>query len=315
MLVSIIQSAIRFSTVFLFGSTGETLMEKSGQLNLGIPGIMCIGVVGGGIGVNMCMQASNPSAFLVVLVGIIFSFIFAGLAGGLYGLFTITLKCNQNVTGLTLTTFGAGVMSFWGSSLGKSGITFYQPSNFFTKLFSNYEALGDFGKLFLSYGPLVYLAIFVAIVMAIFLNKTRAGLHLRAVGENPGAADAAGISVTKYRYASAIVGGGIAGIGGLFYLMDQMKGSIEYTMDQMGWIAVALVIFSVWKPARGVLGSIIFGLLYILPNYYTFGIPRDIIKMLPYVVTLIVLIIISIRDKKESQPPAALGLSYFREER
>lgn len=314
-MINIIASAIRFSTVFLYGSTGETLIEKSGQLNLGIPGIMCIGLVGGGTALKFCILNGITSPIIVFLLSVLCAMLFAGLAGALFGLFTITLKCNQNVTGLTITTFGIGILEFWGIEFGKTAISFQPLVSIFQTVFPNSEKLGAFGKLFLSYGPLVYLAIFIAVLMAIFLNKTKPGLHLRAVGENPGAADATGISVTKYRYFAAVIGAGIAGIGGLFFLIDYMRGAIEYVVDQMGWIAVALVIFSVWKPARGILGSIFFGFLYVLPNYYTFGIPKDIIMTIPYVVTLIVLIAISIKDSKESQPPAALGLSYFREER
>ena len=150
------------------------------------------------------------------------------------------------------------------------------------------------------------------------LKKTRVGLHLRAVGENPATADAAGISVTKYKYVATCVGSIIAGLGGLFYIMDYAYGVWSNNgFGDRGWLAVALVIFSMWKPDISIIGSFIFGALLIVQNY----IPnlsmsaQELIKMLPYVVTIVVLVIVSTRNKKENQPPASLGLAYFREDR
>ena len=161
------------------------------------------------------------------------------------------------------------------------------------------------------------MAIAIAIITAIILRKTRVGLNLRAVGENPATADAAGISVGKYRYLATMIGSGIAGLGGLFYIMDNLGGNIEYGIDTFGWMAVALVIFSIWKPTLCILGSIVFAILYLAPSAITtlsFS-DRELIKLLPYLFTVVVLLITSIINKRETQPPAALGLSYFREER
>ena len=310
-IISFLSGAVSLGTVFLFGSTGETLTEKSGHLNLGIPGIMCFGELGGCIGVSMVGSVT----FLTVIVAMLCSFIFAGFLGAIYSVLTVTFRTNQNVTGLTITTFGVGAAYFFGPRVDDSAFA-YASSEHFTHLFGFYKDLGWFGELFLSYGVLVYLAIIIAVLASLFLSKSKTGLHLRAVGESPATADAAGINVTAYRYITTVVGSGIAGLGGLFYIMDYLGGSWEPTIDAMGWLAIALVIFTVWRPSFGILGSILFGALYILVNYI--GVPQmyqDLFKMLPYLVTIVVLIFTSIFGSKNVQPPAALGLNYFREDR
>ena len=310
-IISFLSGAVRIGTVFLFGSTGETLTEKSGHLNLGIPGIMCFGALGGCIGVSMVGSVT----FLTVIVAMLCSFIFAGFLGAIYSVLTVSLRANQNVTGLTITTFGVGLTNFFGPRV-KDSAFFTASRDHFTHLFGFYKSLGYFGELFLSYGVLVYVSIIVAILVSLFLGKTKRGLHLRAVGESPATADAAGINVMNYRYFSTIIGSGIAGLGGLFYIMDFLGGSWEYTIDAMGWLSIALVIFTVWRPSLGILGSILFGALYILAYYI--AVPTtyiNLLKMIPYLVTIIVLIFTSIFGSKNVQPPAALGLNYFREDR
>ena len=315
LVANIFSQAIRFGTVFLLGSTGETIIEKSGHLNLGIPGIMCMGAIGGCIGAKMA-QTAGMSVFLIVLMAIGFAMLFGAILGMVYGFFTITLRCNQNVTGLILTTLGAGVLSYWSASL-EAG-QFSRVSLNFTKPMLGKVGADWFSTIFLSHGVLVYVAIFIAIIVAFVLKRTRVGLSLNAVGENPAAADAAGINVTKYKYVACLVGSMIAGIGGAFYYLDCTRGSIEPgVIDAMGWLSVALVIFTLWRPGIEILGSFIFGLLYILPSYIT-GIDlatQEFLKIIPYAVTALVLIVISLFNKKETQPPAALGLTYFREER
>lgn len=313
-----LQRAIRFSTIFLFGATGEIITEKSGHLNLGIPGIMCIGAVGGVIGESAYIKSlsdiSQINGAAAVIIPIITAMIFAGLAGLLFSFMTVTLRCNQNVTGLTITTFGIGFNSFYMSRIDRTD--FNIASSFFTKCFPGAGEAGWFGQMFLSYGTLVYLAIFIAIIAAIVFKKTRVGLNLRAIGENAATADAAGLNVSKYRYIATILGSAIAGLGGLFFIMDYLGGNVEYNIDAYGWLSVALVIFSMWKPGWGILGSILFGILYIAPNYLNVSFSQaELVNLIPYVVTIIVLIVTSIINKRETQPPAALGLSYFREER
>ena len=189
---------------------------------------------------------------------------------------------------------------------------------FTAKLFPDFLSnIPIIGKLLFSYNFMIYLSIAIAIGMTWMLNRSRVGLNLRSVGEDPATADAAGISVTAYQYAATCLGGGICGLGGLYFTMVSGSGNwAADAMDGKGWLAVALVIFALWKPLRAVWGSVLFGALMIMYMRVTqLGIPTEIYKILPYVVTVIVLISISIRQKRESQPPASLGNAYFREER
>lgn len=315
-----LHSSIRFSTIFLFGSTGETITERSGHLNLGTPGTMCIGALGGVIGVRMYLNSiaatGQINGFLAVFIPILFTLLFGGVAGLLYGFFTVTLRCNQNVTGLTLTTFGIGLANFIGSSINSE--RFSEVSAYFRMGFVKDVEMNVFETVFLSYGALVYLAIILALIVSVVIRRTRLGLSLRAVGENPATADAAGINVTGYRYVATIIGSAISALGGLFYIMDYIGGNWQYAIDAFGWLAVALVIFTVWQPDIGILGAILFGALYVAPNYIntgTKGYIKELIKMCPYVMTILVLIATSILGSKKAQPPASLGLNYFREER
>lgn len=326
-LITFIQRAIMQGIPLLYGSTGEILTEKSGNLNLGIPGIMYVGGISGVIGAFLyeeSMGANDLNPFLAVLIPLLCTIIGSLLTGLIYCFLTVTLRANQNVTGLAITTFGVGFGNFFGSSLVKitgsdiPSVALTRTSAFFTKKLPIASTTGWFGKIFLDYGFLTYAAIVIALLVAFFLKKKRGGLHLRAVGENPATADAAGIDVSKSKYLATSIGSVIAGIGGLFYVMDYANGvwSNEGFGDR-GWLAIALVIFAIWKPDFGILGSILFGGLYIV---YLF-IPglkmstQELFKMLPYIVTIIVLVIVSVRKKREDQPPASLGLSYFREDR
>lgn len=325
MIATIIQRAVMQGTPLLLGSTGEILTEKSGHLNLGIPGIMYVGAISGVAGAFLYEQGvASINPLLAVLIPFFCAIVGSALMGLIYCFLTVTLRANQNVTGLALTTFGIGIGNFFGGSLIKlvdsdvPSIALSRTSTAFKTQLPFADNLGWFGDIFLSYGFLVYLAIIIAIVSSYILNKTRVGLHLRAVGENPGTADAAGINVTKYKYLTTCIGSAIAGLGGLYYVMDYANGVWSNNgFGDRGWLSIALVIFSVWRPSISILGSILFGFLYVIPTY----IPdisvsaKKLFEMLPYVVTVIVLVITSMRDKKENQPPAALGLPYFREER
>ena len=175
------------------------------------------------------------------------------------------------------------------------------------------------GKLFLSYGFLAYVAVIIALICSYILRRTRIGLQLRAVGESPSTADAAGINVNRYKYVATCVGSMIAGLGGLYYIMDYACGVWSNdAFGDRGWLAIALVIFTIWRPNVGIFSSILFGGLYILYLYIPTGTNfavKELFKMLPYIATVIVLIVVSLRRKREDQPPAHLGLPYFREER
>ena len=308
--------SINLAAVFIFGSTGESITEKSGHLNMGIPGIACLGFCGSVLGANIYLNSGIDNAFLAFFIIIFFAILVSGFGGLIFAFFTVTLKCNQTVTGLTLTTFGVGLNTFIVSTIGDnpgySNISFKYFQHIFPESF--YGA-NDFARLFFSYGFLFYLAIILAVSATIFLKKTRIGLNLRACGENPSVADAAGINVTRYRYLAITIGAMIAGLSGTFLFMNHFKGALEYDISSYGWLAVALVIFAMWNPSLSILGSIIFSLFYCAPAYFNFGTYGKLATALPYLITIIVLIITSIVNKKETQGPAALGLTYFREDR
>ena len=331
--LTFIPRAIMQGIPLLYGSTGETLTEKSGNLNLGIPGIMYVGAISGVIGAFFYESSVSPETFnglLAVLITLLATLLGSLLMGLLYCFLTVTLRANQNVTGLAMTTFGVGFGNFFGGSLIKlsgNSMPYLALTNtslaFQTKL-PGADTTGWFGQLFLSYGFLAYLAVILSLIAAYVLKRTRIGLHLRAVGENPATADAAGISVNRYKYAATwyaatCIGSMIAGLGGLYYVMDYAGGIwSNNAFGDRGWLAIALVIFTIWRPNLGIISSFLFGGLYILHMYIPTGTNlaiKELYKMAPYVVTIIVLVISSIRNKRENQPPASLGLSYFREER
>ena len=284
--VSFFPRAVMQGIPLLFGSTGEILTEKSGNLNLGIPGIMYVGGISGVIGSFFYEQSAGGqlNGFLAIMIPILCSLLGSLLMGLLYCFLTVS-----------------------------------KTSLFFKTTLPGADSTGWFGQLFLSYGFLAYLAILIAIGASYFLNRTRAGLHLRAVGESASTADAAGINVTKYKYLATCIGSMIAGLGGLYYVMDYANGVwSNNAFGDRGWLAIALVIFTIWRPSASIWASILFGGLYILNIYLPTGTQmavKELYKMLPYVITLVVLIIVSLRKKREDQPPASLGLSYFREER
>ena len=300
------------SVPLLYGCTGETLTEKTGNLNLGIPGIMYVGAISGVIGSFLYESSVPPEAFngiLAVMITLLATLLGSLLMGLLYCFLTVTLRANQNVTGLALTTFGVGFGNFFGGSLIKlahsevPSLTFASTCNFF----------GD-GKI---PGWLAYLGIGIAILASVFLRFTRKGMQLRAVGENPATADAAGINVTRYKYVATLVGSMIAGLGGLYYVMECAHGTwANEGFGDRGWLAIALVIFTTWRPSVSIFASILFGGLIILSEHLSLPLGiKELYKLAPYVVTLLVLIIVSLRKKRENQPPQSLGLAYFREER
>ncbi len=320
MLLDYILSAIALGMTFLYGSTGEIITEKSGHLNLGIPGIMCMGAASGCAALHFMIIAGITNGFLLVVAGIIFAFLGGALMGLLYSFLAVSLHANQNVIGLSMTTFGVGLMKYIMFNL-KDGnsIPYLKALDAFRFPFASFNNS-------LKYcGVLVFLAIIIAIASSFVLFKTKVGLHLRAVGENPATADAAGINVTAYKYIATCIGSGIAGLGGLCYVMDYSGSREAYlSIEALGWLAIALVIFALWRPHLSIVGSIVFGALFIagafIPSIIQLPFLQKmetvpLLQMLPYIVTIIVLIISSIKDKKENQPPASLGLSYFREDR
>ena len=326
-LVSFFPRAVAQGIPLLFGSTGEIITEKSGNLNLGIPGVMYVGGICGVIGsflYERSLGGAPINPVLGILIPLLCCLLGSLLMGLLYCFLTVTLRANQNVTGLAMTTFGVGFGNFFGGSLIKltgadvPSIALSATSNLFRTTLPIASTTGAFGKLFLSFGFLVYVAIIVAFASSHVINHTRIGLHLRAVGEDPATADAAGIDITRYKYVSTCLGCMIAGLGGLYYVMDYANGVWSNdAFGDRGWLAIALVIFTIWRPSLSVFASILFGGLYILYLYMPGSgmAVKELYKMLPYVVTIIVLVFSSLRNKRENQPPESLGLPYFREDR
>lgn len=314
--VNFLHAALLAGTPLMFGTLGEIVTEKAGNLNLGVEGMMSIGAIAG-----FYVGFTTQNIVLAVLGAFL-----AGLLSALiYAFLTVTLKANQNVTGLTLTIFGVGFANFFGDFLRESaGIDVLKLSDKITNTVQaiHIPVLSDIpyvGKLFFQYNPFVYFGILLCILMGIYILHTRKGLNLCAVGENPGAADAAGVNVTRVKYFNILLGGGICGIGGA-YISLVLCGGIWVTdsVNGLGWIAVALVIFASWNPFKAILGSFIFGAFNILKFYIPKNIvtiPEAIFDMLPFLVTAIVLIVTSIRKSKENTQPAGCGINYFREER
>ena len=270
--VAFIPRAVAQGVPLMLGSTGETLTQKSGNLNLGLPGVMYVGAICGVIGSFMYETSGVAmNGFLAVAIPVICSLFGSLLMGLLYCFLTVTLRANQNVTGLAMTTFGVGFGNFFGGSLIRltdtevPSISLSATSAYFKATLPFADELGWFGSIFLSYGALTYIAIIIALACSYFLKRTRSGLNLRAVGEDPATADAAGINVTSYKYKATCIGCMIAGLGGLYYVMDYSSGIWSNdAFGDRGWLAIALVIFTMWRPAVGVLASFLFGGLYIL---------------------------------------------------
>ena len=379
--------SLAFGATFMYGSTGEILTEKAGHLNLGIPGVMCMGGAGGCLVLNLIGQftptgvavvpeatlgflgllghlallaaavcfllnkrgkrtnanrlpivlgllgaafilgkdacqmvngvfVSGIPGFMVVILGILGSLAAAMLMGLIYAFLTVTLRANQNVTGLALTTFGVGLMKVIMSKLDAT-VYLVGPKMLYRWPFADRtDSLQCLGVMF-------FLAVIIAIASSWVLYRTKVGLHLRSVGENPATADAVGINVTRYKYVATCIGSGIAGLGGFYYIIDYMASQEAYlSLEAFGWLSIALVIFALWRPHMTIIGSTVFGLLFTCSSFISNidGVTitmaaKPLLKMLPYVFTIAVLIFSSIRNKRENQPPASLGLPYFREER
>jgi len=327
-LINFIPRAVSQGIPLMYGSVGETITEKSGNLNLGTAGIMYVGGICGVIGAfsyETGVGTANMNPFMGILIPLLSCLAGSLIMGLIYCLLTVTLRANQNVTGLAMTTFGVGFGNFFGGSLIKlSGadvpsIALSTTSKYFAAKLPFADKLGWFGRIFLSYSFLAYLAVILAVIASLIIFRTRTGLNLRAVGESPATADAAGINVTRYKYMATCIGAVISGLGGLYYVFDYANGVWSNdAFGDRGWLAIALVIFTIWRPGHSIWASIVFGGLYILHMFIPSGTNlaiKEIYQMAPFVVTIIVLILTSIRSKKENQPPKSLGLSYFREDR
>lgn len=309
-------AAVAASIPLLFGTVGEILCEKVGHLNLGVEGLMSIGACAG------FMIGMQTDSFVLALFA---AFIAGMLAALIYAVLTVTFLADQNVSGLTLTIFGIGLANFIGIyMLGSTeNGTLKLPEGITAQMREiHIPGLSDLpiiGQLIFSYSPFVYLGVILAIVAGLFLKKTKMGLNAQAIGHNPAAADAAGINVTRWKYIMIVLGGGICGIGGAYCAMIINSGVwISNNVGGLGWIAVALVIFAKWNPWLAILGSFVFGALRVLKYYMpqsVISLPTAFYDMLPFLITAIILVISSIRKKRDLNLPGSLGVGYFREER
>ncbi|MFI3324880.1 MAG: ABC transporter permease [Clostridia bacterium] len=314
-----------YNVVLLYGTLGEILTEKSGSLNLGVEGTMAVGAIIG----YLAGVATNS-----LWIGLLVSFIAAGLCGLLFAFLTVSLQANQNVTGLTITTFGLGLYFFIGKGFGSDWPALKSAPNV-SAAFTAIEIpllskIPVIGKAFFSHSILVYLGVLIAVGLWFYLNFTKTGLKLRAVGENPSAADSVGINLNLYKYVHIIIGSGIMGFGG-YYMALVMGGSFEGStcwINGYGWISIALVIFANWNPLMAIAGTLFFGFFNTLQVYsgslansfpevlgWLSAVPSQLYQALPFIITAVVLIVSSIRQKNGSGGPAALGVNYFREER
>ncbi|MBN2260589.1 MAG: ABC transporter permease [Clostridiales bacterium] len=306
MLIAILAAAITSGTPILFAALGEIVTEKSGVQNLGLEGMMLVGAVSG-----FMMGYLTHNLFLAVLV--------AALGGGILALIhsfiTITLKANQVVSGLALTIFGTGLSGY----LGKPYIGMPAPVKFEIVPIPILSKIPVIGTIFFNHNLLVYFSYILIFVLWFYIYRTRQGLNLRATGENPGAADSLGVNVFRLRYLYTVIGGMLAGIGGAYLSLASAPSWVENMSGGRGWLAVALVIFAVWNPARAVFGAYLFGGVEALGyRMQAIGVTVSpfFLNMMPYLLTIIVLIIVTINTQhKHIGEPEALGKSYDREER
>ena len=322
---SFLHNIVVYNIPLLYGTVGEIVVEKSGSLNLGVEGIMAVGAIFGYI---LGCYANS------LAVGILVAFLTAALCGLLFAALTVSLQANQNITGLTLTTFGLGVYFFVGNGLKAKGWPVMGDYEAIKAGFSDLAIPGlseipVLGHGLFNHNILVYLGIVIAVAMWWYLNRTNPGLKLRAVGENPGSADSVGINVKRMKYLHIALGCGIMGIGG-YYMGLNMSGSFNSScwINGYGWIAVALVIFANWNPSLAIAGTFVFGFFNTLrvsgsslaaafPGVlgWLAKVPTQLYQALPFLITAIVLVATSIRTKKGSGLPASLGVNYFREDR
>ncbi len=313
LIVSILAVTIRAGASLLYATLGEIFTERAGILNLGVEGMMIIGAV---TGFAAAFHSKN------VWVGVGAAIVAGGLLALIHAFLTITLRADQTVSGLALAIFGTGLASFLGQRLGPGGHPLVgQIGPKFGKLtLPGLSHLPVVGQSFFNQDVLVYL-MYLAVPLAwYFLYKTRPGLHLRAVGENPQTADAMGVSVTGVRYLYTIVGGMLVGLGGAHLSLAYTPGWTEGMTAGRGWIAIALVIFAAWDPVRAVVGAILFGGINAVQfRMQAAGttIPAAFLNMMPYFFTIIVLVIITWWEtfSRHVGAPAALGVPYMREEK
>lgn len=302
---ALLSATIVVGTPILFAAMGELLAERSGILNLGVEGMMLVGAV---LGFMITANTGNH------WYGIAGAMLGGGLMASIHAFISVTLRGNQVVSGLALTIFGTGISGFIGKAY--QGVNLSAPFEIINIPVLN--KIPILGTVLFSHNILVYLSILVALALWYIFYRTRWGLTIRAVGENPASADAVGISVSRVRYLCTIAGGILAGLGGAYLSLAYAPSWQENMTAGRGWIAVALVIFALWNPLRAILGSYLFGGVEALTfRMQTAGITISplLLSMLPYILTVLVLVIVTIRLRQEAGAPAALSTPYDREER
>ncbi len=297
-IIPIIVTLIGASTPILIAALGELVVEKAGVLNLGVEGMMLVGAV---TGFAATLFTGNPYLAVVIaaIAGMLASMIFAVL--------TLSLSANQTATGLALTIFGIGLSALVGEGLTGRPIALMQP------LFPPSLSADPVLRLFFGYPPLVYFSLIMVVAVWWFLTRTRAGLVVRAVGENDLSAHSIGYSVIGVRYAAVAFGGAMAGIAGACFPLLLTPQWAQGMTAGRGWIAVALVVFASWRPFRLLAGAYLFGLVKTLELYAKAGgsmfnfIPSELWAALPYLATILVLVLISMRPSGSTSAPARLG--------
>lgn len=308
-IIVFLAAAVQAGTPLLFATLGEVLTERAGHLNLGVEGLMLMGAV---FGFYAGLHTGSPVLAMMAAA-------LAGAAGALiFAFMTVTLRTNQVVTGLSLTIFGMGISGFFGQALVGQVLSESFKATFVKMPVPLLSKIPFLGPIFFEQNVFVYLGYAVAIGMAYYLYKTRFGLNLRAIGENPYSADASGIAINRYKYIHIMVGGALCGLGGAYLALVYVPAWQDAITAGRGWIAVALVIFSAWNPLYAVVGAFLFGGLDIVGfrlQKSDIMISQYLIDMLPYAVTILVLILGSVRKNSSMHAPEALGESYFREDR
>ncbi len=302
-LVSVLTLTIPAGTALLLGTLGEVYAERSGVLNLGVEGMMIMGAV---IGFAVTFATKNA------ILGIVAASLAGVLMALIHAYFSITLRVNQVVSGLALTMLGLGVSGLLGKQfIGMPLPVRLQPLNI--PVLSNLPIIGEFFK----YNALIYFSILLVPLLSFFLYKTNWGIVLRSVGENPAAADAMGVNVFLVRYLAVMFGGLMAGLGGAFLSVAYSPAWIEGMTAGAGWIVIALTIFSLYDPTRAMLGAYLFGGVRVLQfRLQPLGIPANLLNMLPFIMTILVLVLISEQAfRRRIGVPAALMQPYSREEK
>lgn len=315
LLVVIAASAIFYGTPLYFAALGGILTERSGVLNLGVEGMMLLGGVTGA----WASQHVDGPAWFTVLVSILIGMLAGACTGALHAFLCVTLRTNQTVAGLAITIFAGGVgLSSYFANIWKVA------AHPVTRPIRKLDVLGlkdtpIIGPILLNQNVLTYASWAMVILASIYLYRTRLGLQLRAVGESPQTADAMGIGVVRYRYIHTIVGGSLAGLGGVYYSLAIVPTWVDGMTKGAGWIAIALVIFGFWSPGLTLAGAYLFGALQSLGvslKARNIQVSGDILDALPFVMTIVVLVLVSTQfAHRRLGAPASLGQPYEREER